>query len=134
MVYGYKTVNAVVVIESDKVAKLFEYYLEGESFKSASEKAGINKCHASIGKILSDKTYIGDDYYPSIITKEIFEKVQEERKRRAEQLGRNNKRPKAVTKSTVKKDFDVTKVEKEYEDPFKQAEYAYSRIEVKENA
>lgn len=134
MVYGYKTVNGVVVIESNKVAKLFKYYLEGESFKSASEKSGINKCHASIGKILSNKRYNGDDYYPSIITKEVFEKVQEERKRRAEYLGRNNKKSKEKVKSTVKKEFDVPKVDKEYEDPFKQAEYAYSRIEVKENA
>jgi hypothetical protein len=134
MLYGYKLVDGTVVIESDKVAKLYEYYLEGLSFKKASEKAGIKKCHASIGMILSDKRYIGNEDYPPLVTKELFNKVQLERKRRAEYLGRNNKKPRVAVQSEVKKDFIIPKFEKKYDDPFKQAEYAYRRIEVKENA
>src|SRR5210317_79867 len=103
MLYGYKLVDGTVVVESDKVAKLYEYYLEGLSFKKASEKAGINKCHASIGMILSDKRYMGDKYYPPLVTKELFYKVQKERIRRSEYLGRNNKKPKVAVQSEVKK-------------------------------
>ncbi len=77
--------------ESEKIKILFELYNSGLSMADASKKSGVNKCHYSIGKMLSNKKYLGDDFYPKIIESEIFEKAQILRKQKVESLNRNEK-------------------------------------------
>ena len=78
--------------------------------------------------MLRNKKYLGDDYYPAIIDKEIFDKAEEIRMSRAKALGR-------VWELEGKMDilfptsFSMPTVKKVSDDPFKQAAYAYSLIE-----
>ncbi len=84
--------------------------------------------HAGIGKILKNPHYLGDDYYPAIIEPDTFEAVQEERIRRASALGRIRelKEDKAAVYPTTFRIIEGTQV---YDNPFEQAEYAYTLIE-----
>jgi len=74
--------------EAVKIKKLFEVYLSGLSLTEAAQNAGIKRYHTSIARMLSDKRYVKDKFYPPIISRNIFEKAQLERRRRAEALGR----------------------------------------------
>ena len=90
--YGYTIQNGKAV--PDKIASLqvkafFEDYLNGSSLQSAGTKAGISRSHASLGRMIDSPCYKGDDFYPAIISTKLWAKAQEERKRRADGLGRN---------------------------------------------
>ena len=90
----------------------------------AAEKGGLKLYHGSAGRMLQNKKYLGDDYYPVIIDKETFDKAEEIRMSRAKARGR-------VWKLEGKKDllFTIPAVKKVSDDPFEQAAYAYSLIE-----
>jgi len=102
MPIGYKLVNGKIQFDDSKAAvvkKIFQDYLSGAStyalakeltemgFLNANNKASWN--HGSIGKILENVKYLGDEFYPQMIDTELFEQVQNRRKERCEQLGRN---------------------------------------------
>jgi hypothetical protein len=74
--------------EAIKIKKLFEVYLSGLSLAEAAQKAGIKRYHTSVARMLADKRYVEDKFYPPIISRDTFEKAQLERRRRAEALGR----------------------------------------------
>ncbi len=78
--------------------------------------------------MLRNPHYLGDDYYPAIIDRETFDKAEIERLRRAEYLGRIRE-PEGQEKIEVPVSFCTSRVEQKYDDPFLQAEYAYSLIE-----
>jgi len=129
--YGYTIQNGKAVIDqlqAEQLKTLFNAYLLGLSLKDAAKKAGIDRYHATIANMLTNKRYLGDDYYPQIIDEDTFKKAEAERLRRAQMLGRiwGNK-PKE--KSIKKYQFTMTTPDEIYDDPFKQAEYAYSLIE-----
>jgi len=131
--YGYKIENARAVIEESTAAQvrmLFICYLSGDSLSSAAKKAEMNATHSAVGLFLQNKRYLGDDFYPPIIDEELFMKVQEERERRALKLGRTKslKNKKEVVFPTS---FRMNEGLKHFDDPFQQAEYAYSLIERK---
>lgn len=129
--YGYEIKNGLAVIkegEAEQVQELFRGYLSGLSLSDAAKKAGINRFHGSISKMLSDKRYAFDPYYPVIIEKEQYERVQIEKRNRLEKLGRNKE--KIDEKPTfIKQRFSMPTPKVRYDDPFRQAEYAYSLIE-----
>jgi hypothetical protein len=128
--FGYVIQNGKAVIneeEAVKVRKLFETYLSGLSLTDAAKKAGIERYHASIARMLSDKRYAEGKFYPPIVTGDIFEKVQEEKLKRAETLGRIYE-PKGDEKKCLNFKFQFSIPDKQYSDPFKQAEYVYSLI------
>lgn len=132
--YGYVIRNGNVCIDEEKaerVKRLFDGYISGLALQSAAEKAGLDLFHGSIGKMLRNKRYLGDGYYPPIISEETFNKAEEIRISRAASLGRIrelNAQPKP--KGAVS--FTMPKVLAKYADPFKQAEYAYSMIKAEE--
>lgn len=129
--YGYKIENGVAVIDEEKadsIRKLYQGYLSGLSLPEAAKEAGIDTYHGTAGKMLRNKRYLGDDYYPTIIEKEIFERAEDERIIRAEKLGRVFK-PKEIPKVNTPTKFMIGEVIQKYVNPFKQAEYAYSLIE-----
>jgi len=130
--YGYKIENGKAVVDEEKskqIKLLFEAYVSGDSLVNAAKKAGIKTFHAGIGNILKNKRYRGDDFYPAIIDKPSFEAAELERMRRAEKLGRiwgkkeNNGSPPHSF-------FIIAKGNTKFNDPFRQAEYAYSLIEM----
>ena len=98
---GYCIENGRAMIEPETaeiVRKVFEAYLNGTStYRIAKELTGqrvLNASgqpswnHGSVGKILDNCRYLGDEMYPQMIEQEIFEQVQERRKQKAEELGR----------------------------------------------
>lgn len=80
------------------VREIFSTYLAGIStyriakdftrrgILNASHKPSWN--HGSIGKILENRKYIGDEFYPPLIEQSIFEQVQSRRIQRVKDLGR----------------------------------------------
>ena len=77
--------------------------------------------------MLADKRYVEDKFYPPIISRDTFEKAQLERRRRAEALGRIYEHN-GNEKKCLNFRFHASMPDKQYDDPFQQAEYAYSLI------
>jgi len=129
--YGYRIENGKAIVDDEKAEQiklLFEAYLSGDSLATAAKKAGIKAFHAGIGNILKNKKYVGDDFYPAIIDKDSFEAAEIERMSRAEKLGRIWEK-KELIGSPPPTSFFIAEGNKQFSDPFKQAEYAYSLIE-----
>lgn len=103
-------------------------YLAGLSLNNAAKKAGIKCYHSAAGKIMQNKHYLGDEFYPQIIDEETFEKARAEKRKRAERLGRIREL-KEETKTDYAVRFKLKTLEQKYDNPFRQAEYAYSLIE-----
>lgn len=116
---GYKMKNGIVEIHDQQakiVQHIFEEYLSGKSLKTIAHQMmeqGVlnaknkqNWTHSSIGKILQNVKYQGDDYYPAIVTKETFESAQIRRAEIGKNLGRtkqaNAMRNQSVFSSMVK--------------------------------
>lgn len=98
---GYHIQNGKAEIEPETanlVREIFDTYLAGTStyriakdftrrgILNASHKPSWN--HGSIGKILENRKYIGDEFYPPLIEQSIFEQVQSRRMQRVKDLGR----------------------------------------------
>lgn len=132
--FGYRIENGKAVIDeeaAEKIKVLFQSYLSGNSLETAAKKAGIKVSHSGIGRILRNAKYLGDEYYPAIIDYDTFQAAQAERFIRVEQLGRirqTEKEEEVIFPTT----FHMREVTEEFDDPFAQAEYIYSLIEVME--
>lgn len=129
--YGYRIENGKAVVDeivAEKVKYLYKGYLEGLSLKDAAKKAGIDCYHSTVAKMLQNKHYLGDEFYPPIIDEDTFEKAKTERQKRAEKLGRVWE-AKEEPKMDLEMKFKAKPLEQKYDNPFKQAEYAYSLIE-----
>lgn len=130
--YGYRIENGQAVIDEAQAAtvrEFFQNYISGMALMPAAEKVGLKLYHGSAGRMLRNKKYLGNDYYPAIIDKETFDRAEEIRMGRAKVLGR-------VWELEEKKDilfptnnFTMSAVKKVSDDPFEQAAYAYSLIE-----
>lgn len=98
---GYHIQNGKAEIEPETanlVWEIFDTYLTGTStyriakdftqrgILNASHKPSWN--HGSIGKILENQKYTGDEFYPPLIEQSIFEQVQIRRKQQVKDLGR----------------------------------------------
>ena len=123
--YGYRIEKGIAIIDEHRgaqIKELFQAYLEGVGLQTLAARTGIFRFHAALAKLLEDQRYLGDGYYPALVDEITFYKVQEERKRRVERLGRN------------KNSFDSAK---ETESPFWQLLYcpecgnAFKRYSVK---
>lgn len=129
--YGYIIRNGKAIIDeksASQIKDLFKAYLSGLSLADASKKAGINRYHATIARMLTNKQYLGDDFYPQIISQDVLNQAEAEKLRRAQMLGRI--RESKVQKPVLSKlRYNSRRPEHIHDDPFKQAEYAYSLIE-----
>lgn len=129
--YGYKIVNGKAVIDEDKAAvlrKICDNYLSGMSYVAAAADAGITMKHRGVKRLLQNKKYLGDDFYPAIFMQETLDKIEAERQKREKALGRDRRKGKAIKKSPIYTEFFMPRVPKKYDDAVKQAEYAYSLI------
>lgn len=130
--HGYRIENGKAVIDetaAEQVRTLFASYLSGDSLDMASKKTGILSVHGFIGRILQNTRYLGDEYYPALIDSDTFAAVQEERLRRAKMLGRLYE-PKENKPVIFPTHFRIKESSQSMEDPFRQAEYIYSLIEL----
>ena len=115
-----------------QIRALFQSYLSGDSLSTAAKKAGINAFHSGIARILQNARYLGDEFYPPIIDKDTFNTAEAERIMRAERLGRT-KKSNQVKEVIYPTTFRMKEGTEELDDPFGQAEYAYSLIEMEVN-
>jgi hypothetical protein len=129
--YGYRIEKGKAIIDelaAAKIRKLYEAYLAGASFQTAAKEAGIEVQHCGAKRMIANRHYLGDDFYPAIIDTDTFDKAKKEKQRRAEALGRlNRKKDKPV--QAVPTNFRFGKPEKNYKDPAMQAQYLYGLIE-----
>lgn len=130
--YGYKIVNGKAEIDEDQAArllKMYEGYLAGLGRKDAADKAGIPVNHTQVKRMMLNEKYLGTDYYPAIVTKELMDKVRDELLKRATALGRIFEPTEKKEEKKVAVFFNLGRVENRYTDPYEQAEFAYSLIE-----
>lgn len=129
--YGYRIENGQAVVDekaAQQVRALFEAYLSGDSMNTAAQKAGVKTFHSEIGRILGNVRYTGDGYYPAIIGKETLAAAVAERISRAQKYGRVRE-PKETKEAVIPAVFRLRGGTERFDDPFMQAEYAYSLIE-----
>ena len=132
--YGYRIINGKAVIDeqaAEQIKNLFQSYLTGDSLAKAAKKANIKIFHAGIGRMLENKHYLGDEYYPVIIEPDMFANAKLERVKRAEKLGRIHE-PKENKEVVYPSTFHFNEGRKQFDDPFEQAEYTYILIESEE--
>ena len=75
-----------------------------------------------------NKHYLGDDFYPAILTAETHQAVEKERQRR-DALYKGKRYTREEMRISIPTSFTMRKFSTRYKDPVKQAEYAYSLIE-----
>ena len=129
--YGYRIENGLPVIDEEKaeqVRKIAEEYLAGSSLVAAARDVGLTMFHSGVKRLMQNRRYLGDGYYPPILTQETFNAVAKEMQNRAAALGRTDRRPK-TNETAPATAFTVGEISVKYADPFRQAEYAYSLIE-----
>jgi hypothetical protein len=132
--FGYKIENGSAVVDeaaAGQIRQIFQFYLEGDSLATAAKKAGVISFHGGISRMLKNKHYLGDEYYPAIIDRETFDRAEQERMRRATALGRI-KEPAVQEGILIPTVFHIKPMEQTFDDPFLQTEYAYSLIESEE--
>lgn len=128
--YGYKVENGkayIYEVEAEKIRKLYLHFLACNSMAQATRIAGINKLHPSIGRILKNKVYLGTNFYPQLIDKNVFYKVQKLREENAIKQNRIRAH-KPLEKEIVTTHYYLGNVETKYDNAYKQSEYAYSQI------
>lgn len=129
--YGYRIENGMAVVDEEQAAvvrELFNGYISGLALMNAAEKVGLKLYHGSAGRMLRNRKYLGDGYYPPIIDKETFDQAEAVRISRAKALGRIRELE-ARPGGTAPTRFTMAPSKKVYDDPFMQAAYAYSLIE-----
>ena len=94
------------------------------SLTNAAKKAGIKRNHGGITRLLTDERCLGTDTFPTLISKELFEKVTLERYERAKRLGRLNKKQEEPSFEILT--FTIPTIDIKHDNPYKQAEYVYS--------
>lgn len=128
--YGYDIVGGIAVINEEQAAAIrqtCENYLSGMSFVQAALTAGINMKHSGVKRLMQNPRYLGDDFYPAILTVEIAQAVEAERLRR-DALYKGTRYTKEAVTTVIPTRFSMKRTAPKYQDPIKQAEYAYSQI------
>ena len=87
----------------------------------------VNQTNYSGAYAIRNTCYVGDDFYPAIISRHTFSKANAELMRRAEK----HTKKKRLKPPPVYSEFSFIQPDKHFDDPVQQAEYMYSLIEVK---
>ena len=129
--YGYRIENGKAVIDeaaAAQVRELYKNYLSGLSLTNAAKEAGLDLLHSGAKRMMRNRHYLGDNFYPAIIDKESFNAVEVELSKRSTKLGRNDR----YNASTIKRPptaFRLSDITENFDNPIRQAEYLYSLIE-----
>ncbi len=127
--YGYKIIDGKAVVdeqEAEAIINIFNGYISGMSLRDAAIHAGKPMVHSMVKRIIRNFCYIGDDFYPAILSRQTFSKANAELIRRAEKHGSK----KRLQPPPIHTEFFLSEPIERYDDPVKQAEYIYSLIEV----
>ena len=128
--YGYDIVGGKAVVneeQADIIRKICSNYVSGMSMTAAAKDAGVTMTHSREKHLLQNKRYLGDDFYPPILTEELAQAFETERlKRDAVYKGIRYRRNMDIQIPVA---FKMSRVISKYTDPVKQAEFAYALIE-----
>ena len=130
--FGYSIESGMAVLcenEAQQIREIYAGYLSGLSYVEAAEKAGLRMSHGSVKRLLQNKHYLGDDFYPAIIDQQTYAAAEEERQRRSAALGRGNRQLKQMERGNIPVRFKLGPVDRKKKDPYEQAAYIYSLIE-----
>ena len=133
--FGYRIQNGSAVIvpgEAEQIRKIYAGYLAGQGFIEAAKNAGLTMQHSSVKRLLQNKHYLGDEFYPAIIDKKTFHAAEAERLHRLEIMGRDYKTRTATEDRKVMTRFSMKPMTQKLQDPYEQAAYIYSLIESEE--
>ena len=129
--YGYRIENGMAVIDEKQAAqvkKLCKGYLKGLGLKEAAKEAGLDIYHASAMRMMLNRHYTGDEFYPPILDAETQAAIKAERQKRSRGLGRDDKPSRHKSAAPPATKFRMGKAERHIADPFEEAEYLYSLI------
>ena len=98
------------------------------SLTNAAKASGLNLLHSGAKRMMLNRHYLGDDFYPAIIDQASFDAVSAELSKRSTQLGRNDRYIAPIIKRPPTA-FRLGDITENYENPVRQAEYLYSLIE-----
>lgn len=127
--FGYNIVNGAAVINEEQaevIRKLAAGYLSGATFANLARENDVGI--TAVKRILADRRYIGNGYYPQILAEKMMDEIAAERKKRLEAQGRSNVKKRIREKPKPQTEFQMKPVRQIYKDPVKQAEYAYVQI------
>lgn len=133
--YGYDIVGGAALInkeQADAIRQTCENYLSGMSMTQAAKDVGLEMKHSGVKRLMQNPRYLGDDFYPAILTPEIVRAVEAERLRR-DALYQGKRYTRDDVEISIPTSFTMRKLSTRYKDPIKHAEYAYSLIEAVEN-
>lgn len=85
--YGYRIHDARAEVDVDARARLMMLYaafVAGETLKNCVALSGIPRSVPTCKRMLANKTYLGTDFYPTLLDEVLFHKVQDELRRRDE--------------------------------------------------
>ncbi|PNY20017.1 hypothetical protein [Streptococcus parauberis] len=128
--FGYVIKDGLIrsdELQSKQVQDFFKIYLEDVGLLEAGKRSGINKQHSVMKRILMNEVYLGNETYPKIIDEDTFHQAYLEQERRIK-FFKKSKDIKGPEKKIVPTKFEIRKIAQKHSDPFKQAEYAYSKI------
>ena len=129
--YGYRIEKGKAVInqqEAERLRQIYTGYLSGLSLVRSAKAAGLTLTHSSVKLMLQNRRYLGDDFYPQIVEKDLFEAFEIERQRREERWhGRRATHKREEIEVPTR--FRMREAEEQYVDPYEQAEYLFSLIE-----
>ena len=134
--FGYELINGKAEINDTEASILHQFftdYLSGLSLTNAAKKAGFTCSHCSAKRILMNKHYLGDDFYPAIISPDIFKQAECEIQKRAAQLGRLNRKGKGRSIMVPTHFIMPPTTNMEFKDFFEEAQYMYGLIEEDEH-
>ena len=132
--YGYAIENGAAVVDNekaDKIRRFLESYISGSTLSKAKADAGITDYHGSTMRLIFNEHYTGDEFYPAIVDKGLFEKASAEWHMRSERQGRLGY-VKETEDASVPVNFHMRKAKKHFDNIKLQAEYLYSLIESEE--
>lgn len=118
--YGYDIIGGRAVINEEQAANIRQIcrnYLSGMSLKNAAAEVGLNMSHCGVKRMMLNARYLGDEFYPAILTEETVRRVEAERVRREKALGRDRRKGKGAPKGIYYTGFSAPKITMKYKNP-----------------
>lgn len=134
--YGYRMVVGQMrpePEEAQKLRKLYEYYIQGYSLKNCLAMADVERSIGWLRSVFDRTFYLGDERYPQLISREMWENAAREAARRGTSTVGVKKKKLRQHPVPVETEFlmDRTGVKAWPEDPVESAALLYRCIRVR---
>ena len=78
--FGYRIQNGIAVVckeEVRQIKQIYKGYLSGMSYMNAAEHVGLHLNHCCVKRLLQNRHYLGDEFYPAIIDRKMFDAAEQ---------------------------------------------------------